>query len=55
MWIKFQRSETATFHDSECMPDGYVVELNYEGIAQVKQSVGAALIDKYDTISEYEK
>lgn len=52
MWVKFERTDTEEFHDSDCMPEGYTVELNYEGVAQVRQEVGEALIEKYDTITE---
>lgn len=52
MFIEFQNPNTETFHDNECMPEGYVVEVSDNGIANVKKAVGEALIDKYSGISE---
>jgi len=51
MYITNER-DTNRLHDSACMPQGYFVEFN-DGVANVKEDVGEALIDKYDTITEH--
>lgn len=53
MYVKFDNTATSSLHDRECMPEGYVVSVPPSGLAQVKQDVGKALIDKYGSISEY--
>jgi len=51
MHIVFQHTNTQRFHDRECMPPDYHVDVTSNGTAQVRESVGEALVEKYNTIS----
>lgn len=54
MWIQYERTSTNRHHNDEYMPEGYFVEPNENGVAQVKKEVGEVLIENYDTIHKYE-
>jgi hypothetical protein len=54
MWIQFVNAHTQRFHDDEVMPDGYVVEPNADGVAQVTEDAGEALVMKYESINLYD-
>jgi len=51
MHVVFENTNTQEFHDQDCMPPDYRVDVTSNGTARVKESVGEALVEKYDTIS----
>jgi len=43
------------YHNDDYMPDGYwITSISSEGVAQVKQDVGEALIAAFEHIEPYE-
>jgi len=55
MYIQYENTHTQEHHNNDYMPEDYVVEPNEDGVAQVTQEVGEALLASYDNIHEYTK
>lgn len=55
MYIKTSKTHVQTLHNDDLMPDDYTVEFNSNGVAQVTDEVGEALISEYDSITEYQQ
>jgi hypothetical protein len=55
MHIKNDNTDTQRLFDADLMPDDYVVEFSENGVANVREEVGTALVEsgKYPTISEH--
>lgn len=52
MYIQFE-NPVQRFHNDDYMPEGYVIEPNDNGVAQVTEDVGTALVNNFETIREY--
>jgi len=52
MWIQTSHTGTDRLYDADVMDEP--VEFSENGTAQVTESVGQALIDKYDTITTHD-
>lgn len=55
MYIQFDNSEVQDFHNNDYMPDDYRIQPNGNGVAQVTEDVGQALVENFETINEYTK
>lgn len=50
MYVQTSKTHVQSFHDRDIMEQGYEVDFNDNGVAQVTEEVGEALVEKYDSI-----
>lgn len=50
MYVQTSKTHVQTLHDRDIMEEGYEVNFNDNGVAQVTEDVGEALVAEYDAI-----